>query len=74
MKYKVTFTVGDRDCEKSLVSVSHKLASTPIYATMLLNTGSKCKIWPSYTESQTTVWLSYDTWDRKSEGRQVALS
>lgn len=44
MKYKVTFTVGGDDCEKSLGSVSHKLGSTPIYATVLLNTGSKCKI------------------------------
>lgn len=32
MKYKVTFTVSDRDWEKSLLSVSRELGSTPIYA------------------------------------------
>lgn len=53
MKYKVTFTVSDRECEKSLLLVSHELGSTPIYAngfkywkykySVVLNTGSKIK-------------------------------
>lgn len=47
MKYKVAFTVSDRNGEKSLLSVSHEtewmLGSTPIYAAMFLNTGSKSK-------------------------------
>lgn len=55
MKYKITFTVSDRDWEKSLLSVSHELGSTPIYAAMFLNTGSKSKTSLSYTESQATV-------------------